>query len=96
MASAGVTVWLPFWGFRKKYALDYKLERTAQYVRWSVVGLCLILDDFGIVPPGKLAGTLAIIFLAFIAWPNLAYYLTRPFRRRPGSPGDVADGRNIS
>lgn len=81
MLSAGLSVWLPCWGFRRKYDLDHKLDHTARYVRWSIVALCLILVDFEIVPPGNWAGVIGFIFLGFLAWPNLAHHLTQPFRR---------------
>jgi hypothetical protein len=81
MLSAGLSVWLPCWGLRRKYQLDHKLDRTAQHARWSIVALSLILFDFGIVPPGNAAVAIGVIFLGFLAWPNFAYYLIQLFSR---------------
>ena len=81
MLSAAFAVWLPCWAFGKKYQLDHRLDRTAQTIRWFSVALCLILIAFRIVPPGNAAAALGLIFLAFFAWPNLAFYLSQLLRR---------------
>jgi hypothetical protein len=81
LLSTAVTIWLPFWGFRSKYELDRKLDRAAQYVRWTVVAACLITVDFEIVPPGNWAIAIGLTFFAFFAWPNLAFYLTQLLKR---------------
>jgi hypothetical protein len=81
LVSAAVTIWFPCWGVRRKFKLDHKLDSTAQYVRWFVIVICLVLVDFDIAPPGKWAVTIALTFLAFVAWPNLAFYLTQLLRR---------------
>jgi hypothetical protein len=81
LAGGAVSIWFFFWPFRRKYELDYKLDRIAQTVRWSIV-----LAGFGVaLLPGPQIKDIriitGIIFVAFLAWPNLAYHLTQFFRR---------------
>jgi hypothetical protein len=78
MVTAGLSVWLPCWGLRRKYELDYKLDRFAQYARCSILALCLIVIDFQIVPPGNWAAVIGVIFLGFLAWPNFTYHIGSP------------------
>jgi hypothetical protein len=82
LLSTAVTVWLPCWGFRTKYELDHSLDRTDQYIRWSIVALSLVLADSFLLPKGYWSGASVLVFLGFFAWPNLTFYVTRPFRRR--------------
>jgi hypothetical protein len=89
LAAGAVSIWFFFWPFRRKYDLDYKLDSTAQVARWSIVlaGFVLALlpgPEFKVVR--ILAG---IILAAFLAWPNLAYYLT--FQSRRPSVGQTGD-----
>jgi hypothetical protein len=85
LAAGAVSIWFFFWPFRRKYDLDYKLDSTAQLVRWFIVlaGFALALLPG---PKYKLVRILAGIMLAvFLAWPNLAYHLTHLLRRPPAS-----------
>jgi hypothetical protein len=90
LAAGAVSIWFFFWPYRRKYELDYKLDRTAQTVRWSIVLACFgvaLLPGPQFKPVRIVAG---IILAAFLAWPNFAYHLARLFRRGvndgPGEP----------
>jgi hypothetical protein len=83
LAGGAVGIWFFFWPLRRKYELDYNLDSAAQTVRWSIV-----LAGFGVAllpgPQFKTARIVAgIILVAFLAWPNFAYYLTLLFTRSP-------------
>ena len=81
LAAGAVSIWFFFWPFRRKYDLDYKLDRTAQIVRWSIVigGFVFALAPG---PEFKIVRILAgIILAAFLAWPNFAFHLTFQSRR---------------
>jgi hypothetical protein len=85
-----VSVWFFFWPYRRKFELDYKLDRAGNIVRWSVV-----LAGFGVaLLPGPRFGATRVVagmvLLAFLAWPNFAYHLVRLFRR---SEADRSDRR---
>jgi hypothetical protein len=72
LTAGAVSIWFFFWPLRRKYELDYKLDSTAQRVRWSIV-----LAGFGVAllpgPQFKTARIIAgIILVAFLAWPNFA------------------------
>jgi hypothetical protein len=82
LACGAVSVWFFFWAYRRKYELDYKLDRTAQTVRWSIVlaGFDLALlpgSEFKIV---RITG--GFVLVAFLAWPNFAYHLAGVLGRR--------------
>lgn len=81
LAAQAVCVWLAVWAIRRKYALDYKLDRTAQAVRWSIVALSVPLGRIGALKWEPLRIFSAFLFLAFLAWPNFAYHLIQLFRR---------------
>jgi hypothetical protein len=81
LASGAVSVWFFFWVYRRKYELDYKLDKTAQTMRWLIVlfGFAIALipgPQFKI--PRIIAG---VMLVAFLAWPNFAHHLTVLFRR---------------
>lgn len=81
LAGGAVGIWFFFWPYRRKYELDYKLDRTAQAIRWSVV-----LAGFGLAllrgPQSRLVRIIGgVVLLAFLAWPNFAYHLAQFFRR---------------
>ncbi len=85
LMTGAVSVWFFFWPLRRKYELDYPLDRSAQVVRWLVVGVFFLLalnrrPDFTIV---RIVA--AVVSTAFLAWPNFAYRLTQLFRRLHGS-----------
>jgi len=73
-------IWLSTWFVRHKYDLDQHLDRVGQVLRWVVVGGGFALTGI----PGLGRGSLRVaglwIGLAFLCWPNLAYYLANAFR----------------
>lgn len=83
MVSGALSIWLTFFGFRRKYGLDHKLDRTGRFIRWFVVLFSAALVVLELVPPGNVAAVIALTSLGFLAWPNFAFYLTR-FLRRAG------------
>jgi tryptophan-rich sensory protein len=81
LTSGAVSVWLFFWAYRRKYELDYKLDSTAQTMRWLIVvfGFTVALIPG---PQFKIVRIIAgVLLLAFLAWPNFAHYLTQLLRR---------------
>jgi|ERR1700687_221206 hypothetical protein len=100
LLAEAVCVWFAFWAIRRKYELDYKLDRAAQIVRWLAIAVSIPLGQLGarIFEPLRIFS--AFLFLAFLAWPNFAYHLTRLLRswrvlRDPRSSGPKA-GRTPS
>jgi hypothetical protein len=82
MASRAITIWFAFWAIRKKYELDYPLDRTGHIVRWSCIGIGFLLlllrqPQFKAV---RVVG--ALLYLTFLCWPNFAYHLVRLFKKR--------------
>ena len=73
-------VWFIFWAIRRKGEFDHKLDTKSQIVRWAIVVLAFVLmaefSNQGLTAPRILA---LVIGLAFLCWPNFAYYLTNPF-----------------
>jgi hypothetical protein len=41
--AEAVSVWLGFWAIRRKYDLDYKLDRSAQVMRWTIIAISVPL-----------------------------------------------------
>jgi len=81
-------IWFAAWAFRKRYEVDYRLDRGMQILRWSVIGVGFAMAQIAGGTAAKwvrLCG--AFIALAFLCWPNLAYHVTRLFR-----PEDSASG----
>ena len=81
MVSGAFSIWLTCLGFRRKYGLDHKLDRTGRLIRWFVVFASAILVVFELVPPGNVAVAIGLLSLGFFAWPNFAFYLTQLLRR---------------
>jgi|SRR5579859_1256506 len=81
LAGNAVTIWLAFWAIRRKYELDHELDRTARFVRWSMVSIGFAVA----LLPGNQLGLVRLsagaLLIAFLAWPNLAYHSTRLLRR---------------
>ena len=78
LASLG-SVWFCSWGIRRAGEFDYPLDFTAKVIRWALVVLLL---GAGESFPGLSAYRLALglVGMAFLAWPNFAYHLTRLLR----------------
>lgn len=81
ITAGAVCIWFFFWPYRRKYELDYKLDGASNIVRWAVV-----LSGLGAALLPGLALRYArvawgIVSVAFLAWPNFAYHLTRLLRR---------------
>ncbi len=81
LAAEAVSVWLAFWAIRRKYDLDYRLDRTAQILRWVIIAAAVGLGRLGAQKFEPLRIFSAFLFLSFLAWPNFAYHLTRILRR---------------
>jgi hypothetical protein len=78
-----IMLWFAFFAIRRKYELDYVLDRTATIVRWTVIVIGLGIT----LLPGKQIGLIrlfgAALFVTFLAWPNFAYHHAR---LRSGEP----------
>jgi hypothetical protein len=102
LSAEAACIWFAFWAVRRKYELDYKLDRTAQTVRWLKVAISVPLGQLGarIFEPLRIFS--AFLFLAFLAWPSFAYQLTRllrnlrilrePAASQPNLPGPPRGG----
>jgi len=73
------SLWFISWGIRRGGEFDYPLDFTGQVVRWvlAVVSLGAATYFPGLSAPRV---TLGLCGLAFLAWPNFAYHLTRLLR----------------
>ena len=83
-SSLMVSVWFLVWGIRYKGEFDRELDGAARGVRWSMVGLGIVLllasiDTLSIRARYFFAGW--IWSTAFLAWPNFAHYLTALLRK---------------
>lgn len=74
------SLWFISWAIRRKGEFDYPLDLTGKIVRWVLA--VALLGAFQYFPGGSSPrGILLLCGLAFLAWPNLAYHLTRFLRR---------------
>lgn len=80
LIAESICVWLAFWAIRRKYELDYKLDRSMQALRWLVVVGAILLARYAAETSELLRVLSALVFLSFLAWPNLAYHLVRVSR----------------
>lgn len=83
-SSLMVSVWFLVWGIRYKGEFDRELDGAARGIRWSMVGLGLVvllgsIDTLTIRARYFFAGW--IWATAFLAWPNFAYHLTALLRK---------------
>jgi hypothetical protein len=80
--SAIANIWFAVWAIRHRGELDYDLDRNAKIIRWSVVAVCLGLavQEPQLLNPPWFRITVGIVGIAFLAWPNFAYHLTRVLR----------------
>lgn len=78
LASLG-SVWVCSWAIRRAGEFDYPLDFTAKLVRWALVIVLLGSAEYF---PGLSTYRLALgsAGIAFLAWPNFAYHLTRLLR----------------
>lgn len=80
IASVGA-IWFCAWAIRRGGKFDHPLDSTAKAIRWlAVVVLMGIPVNFpkSLSPAGRIV--LGFAGLAFLAWPNFAYHLTRFLR----------------
>jgi hypothetical protein len=74
LAEGAASVWFVSWALRRRYELDYKLDRREQILRWAIIaftfGLTLLRgSDLAVI---RIVAGLSSI--AFLAWPNLAHH----------------------
>jgi hypothetical protein len=74
LAEGAASVWFVSWALRRRYELDYKLDRREQILRWAVIAF-----TFGLaLLPGPNFAAVRIVVgisgIAFLAWPNLAHH----------------------
>jgi|1185.fasta_scaffold91349_2 hypothetical protein len=88
LLTASLSIWFIAWAIRRNLEVDKPLDTSAKYVRFIVVIASYGIAAMPYVRPGsKLAVfqvLMAAVGLAFLCWPNFAYYLTQPFRRDHG------------
>jgi hypothetical protein len=79
-ATAGFgSLWFISWAIRRKGEFDYPLDFAGQVVRWVLV--VVLLGAFQYFPGGSAPRGISLVCgLAFLAWPNFAYHLTRLLR----------------
>ncbi len=64
--------WVPAYSIRRRGGFDYDLGTAGQAVRWCIVLGSAAGMRYGPIPWVRV--TCGVLFLAFIAWPNLAWY----------------------
>jgi hypothetical protein len=75
-------IWLSVWVLRKKGDVDYPLNGPARAVRWAMVVMGFAIGYYTPRPElwyVRMAG--GFLGLAFLCWPNFAYYLTKLFTK---------------
>lgn len=82
VAGKVACVWLFVWAFRRKYEIDYPLDRLATGLRWAVTaGGFLVASD-----PRQGLGYVRVaglgIGMGFLCWPNCAHHLANLLRRK--------------
>jgi hypothetical protein len=86
-------IWLIFWSIRRRGEFDFKLDSTAQLLRWAIVfSAFALLTKF--LTFGVPRSTILIVGLAFLCWPNCAYHVSNVLRhlgvfppKPPSQPG---------
>lgn len=84
-------VWVPAYGIRRGGGFDYRIGPTGQGIRWGAALACLAGMWLGATPWIRVSS--GVLFLAFVAWPNLAWYLMAAaawIRRVPVPPPQPA------
>ena len=75
-------IWLVSWAVRHRGELDHELDSTAKFIRWMIAFVCLGVavqfPHFLNPPPARVS--VGMLGIAFLVWPNLAYYVTRFLR----------------
>jgi hypothetical protein len=82
-------IWLSIWAVRYGMSIDYRLGIRGKVTRWAAVLLCFGLTA---VPGSKLGWFRIICYLvglAFLCWPNLAYYLSKGYQEWPTIEGRI-------
>src|SRR4029077_13337714 len=89
-------IWFVTWAIRRRGELDENLDSTAKFIRWLVAILCLgtAIQLPQLLNPPTLRVCIGFVGVAFLVWPNLAYYLTRLLRRLRILPGHAPRGVN--
>jgi chromate transport protein ChrA len=83
IAAKAFGVWLISWAIRRKGEFDYPLDWIAKLVRWLVVVIAFAITAQFRPSDCWLCRSIALtIGLAFLCWPNLAFHLTKLFRRQ--------------
>jgi hypothetical protein len=88
LLEKSLSPWLAVWVIRSKWNLDYRLSSKARFIRWGTVFICYSFSPRIDVVALQICGFL--IGLTFLCWPNVAYYLIRPW---PVSEGRVTSSR---
>lgn len=79
IAIAGC-IWFCAWAIRRKGELDYPLDLPAKIIRWVAVAILMGIPANFPELPINTARILIFSGIAFLAWPNFAYHLTRFLR----------------
>lgn len=79
VASAG-SIWFCAWAIRRQGEMDYPLDATAKAIRWLAVAVLMGIPANFRALPINLRRVLLFSGIAFLAWPNFAYHLTRFLR----------------
>ena len=80
-------IWFAAWAFRRRYELDYPLDRGMQTLRWAVIFVAFALA----LVPGPNAKWVrfcsGFTAIAFLSWPNFAYHIARLIRGNDNASG---------
>lgn len=85
-------IWLCFWAIRKKADVHYPLDGVGRIVRWTLVAVGFAVVYY-VASSGlgylRVAGML--VALAFLCWPNLAFYLRNLFKTGRSNGPNLTD-----
>jgi hypothetical protein len=80
LAGCAINLWIAIWSVRRRGEFDLKLDRGTRKIRWSIVVAAWILASLPLSRFGPIRVAALFLGVAFLWWPNLAYYLMRLLR----------------
>ena len=75
-------IWFVSWAVRHRGELDRELDSTEKFLRWLIVIVCLgiVIQFPQFLNPPRVRVCVGFLGIAFLVWPNLAYYVARFLR----------------
>ncbi len=95
LAQPAIGLWLGIWSLRRRLESDYKLSRTARWIRWTIVLVCWIVASIPLKRIGPIRALGLVIGLAFLWWPNFAFHFLRLVHRVQSGKWDPYPGELV-